>query len=333
MNPYQIAVEPNYLPDIVHTPVETACYLDGVDIDIEWEASDTSDELVSTCMYYRRYGTLQWVETCITQPIPSPVSMAIPASVMTEDGVDYYIKATDNFGTSAYNGTPDNPNYIANDCPSCPDQPMLTLMGYSTVDYTNPIWEVQVEVMNNGPGVVRDVSVTMNSDVAWLIIPDPNCSYGNITDGASAVGDSDTYTFDLTGHPGGSFNVWFDVVYSDTCGNQYQVRLDPEFDPAEQGEGETPITNYRLAQNYPNPFNPATTISYQIPRAGHVELNIYDVSGRLVRKLVDSQKSEGLHSVEWNGKDNSSRSVSSGIYFYRMKSSDFVETKRMVLLR
>ena len=217
---------------------------------------------------------------------------------------------------------------LVKDC----DQPVLALIGYQDVAFNDPLWEVQVGVRNEGPGVARNISVEMNKDIAWLTIPDATCNYSEIAEGGTSYGDNDSYTFDLTNHPGGSFNVWFDVTYEDECGNQYQVRLDPEFEPG-KSEGDTPITTYRLAQNYPNPFNPSTTISYQIPKSGRVELSIYDVSGRLVRKLVNEYKSEGLHTAEWNGKDSSGRSVSSGIYFYRMKSGEFLETRRMVLLR
>lgn len=244
-----------------------------------------------------------------------------------------------NFCDNEYIDNCDNRAFIVNvfnclaTCEVTCDQPTLELCGYLDVSWNDPLWEVQVEVKNNGPGVARDVSVTMNSDIAWLVIPDPNCFYGDIADGASSMGGCDIYTFDLTNHPGGSFNVWFDVLYGDDCGNQYEVRLDPEFDPGRQSEGDTPITTFGLVQNYPNPFNPNTTISYQISRAGHVDLKIYDVSGHLVRTLVNSEKNKGLHTATWDGKDQVGRPVSSGIYFYRMKSGQFVETRRMVLLK
>ena len=90
---------------------------------------------------------------------------------------------------------------------------------------------------------------------------------------------------------------------------------------------------YRLEQNYPNPFNPSTSISFQIPKPGHVSLNIYDASGKLVRTLVNETRSEGLNEVNWNGKDNKGVAVVSGIYFYKLTAGSFDETKKMVLLR
>ena len=173
----------------------------------------------------------------------------------------------------------------------------------------------------------------MNEDIPWLTIPDPQCSYGTIPDGASSWDDGDSYTFDLTDHPGGSFNIWFDVSYEDACGNQYRLRLDPEFEPAKGGDTPDALSTYRLSQNYPNPFNPNTTISFQLPVSGHVSLQIFDASGKLVRTLVEEFKTRGLHAFDWDGKDTNGITVTSGIYFYKMQAGDFVETKKMILMR
>ncbi|UCF04570.1 MAG: S8 family serine peptidase [bacterium] len=223
-------------------------------------------------------------------------------------------------------------NLASTDVPYCEEceQPILSLCGYKEVSWADPFWTVQVEIHNAGPGTAKNVTAAMNSDIAWLVIPDPNCAYGDIAQSASSWG-LDSYTFDLSAHPGGSFNVWFDVTYEDDCGNQYSLRLDPEFD-RRSGE-ETPALTYKLGQNYPNPFNPNTTISFQIPAAGYLSLNIYDASGKLVRTLVDGHWSEGLHAVNWNGLDNNGAAVASGIYFYKIDAGAFVETKKMVLLR
>jgi flagellar hook assembly protein FlgD len=70
-----------------------------------------------------------------------------------------------------------------------------------------------------------------------------------------------------------------------------------------------------------------------VPRPGHVRLSIYDVAGRLVRTLVNEPRPEGLHSVSWEGRDESGRSVASGVYLSRMEAGDFVATQRMVRSR
>lgn len=87
-------------------------------------------------------------------------------------------------------------------------------------------------------------------------------------------------------------------------------------------------TEYSLSQNYPNPFNPTTTISYQLPKSSFVKLSIYDISGRLVDKLIDEKKNAGYYSVEWNAEN-----VCSGVYFYRIEADNFVAVKKGLLVK
>jgi len=85
---------------------------------------------------------------------------------------------------------------------------------------------------------------------------------------------------------------------------------------------------YDLSQNYPNPFNPTTTINYQIPQNGRVSIKIYDVLGREVRMLVDEDKPTGRYSVSFNASH-----LSSGVYFYSIRSGDYRAIKKMVLIK
>jgi outer membrane protein assembly factor BamB len=96
-------------------------------------------------------------------------------------------------------------------------------------------------------------------------------------------------------------------------------------------ESETPP--FSLGQCYPNPFNPSTTIRFTLGEAARVRLGIYDVSGRLVRVLLDDRRGAGSHNEMWDGTDHAGRGVSSGVYFYRLEAGAFIETKKMVLLR
>ncbi|MBM3713376.1 MAG: T9SS type A sorting domain-containing protein [Actinobacteria bacterium] len=91
--------------------------------------------------------------------------------------------------------------------------------------------------------------------------------------------------------------------------------------------------NYKLSQNYPNPFNPSTTIEYEISQPENVKINIYDVTGRLIKELVKEQKNIGRYSVVWNGKDDSGNMVASGNYFYQIIIGDFAHAKKMILLK
>jgi len=88
-----------------------------------------------------------------------------------------------------------------------------------------------------------------------------------------------------------------------------------------------------LLNNYPNPFNPSTVISFSLEREQQVELAIYNLKGQRVKNIVNSVMGVGLHRVVWNGLDDSGKVVSSGIYFYQMKTQDYIKMKKMLLVK
>jgi len=95
---------------------------------------------------------------------------------------------------------------------------------------------------------------------------------------------------------------------------------------------DNPVVSFQLGQNYPNPFNPETTISYQLPKSAHVVLTIYNLLGQEITKLVDDNQTVGVHTAQWDGKDNHGNPVSSGVYLYRIKTGLFVQTRKMIML-
>ena len=88
-----------------------------------------------------------------------------------------------------------------------------------------------------------------------------------------------------------------------------------------------------VEQNYPNPFNPRTIIEYAVPEATHVRMAIYDIRGRLIRKLVDRRMEAGYHQVDWDGTNGQGISVSSGMYFYRAEIGEEIKTRKLLLIR
>ncbi len=88
------------------------------------------------------------------------------------------------------------------------------------------------------------------------------------------------------------------------------------------------VTSYFLNQNYPNPFNPSTTISYDVPTRAHVTLKIFNVLGQEMATLVNGEVEAGRHRVQWEA-----TGLPSGVYIYMLEANDFVETKKMVLVR
>jgi len=93
------------------------------------------------------------------------------------------------------------------------------------------------------------------------------------------------------------------------------------------------FANY-LAQNYPNPFNPGTTILFSLKAKGRVDVTIYDVRGRVVRRLLHEERAPGLHTdLEWDGTNDRGSPVASGVYFYRLTAPGFTQTRKMVLVK
>ena len=92
--------------------------------------------------------------------------------------------------------------------------------------------------------------------------------------------------------------------------------------------GQIGVRNYRLEQNFPNPFNPTATIEYTLPQSEDVSLIVYNLIGQEVAMLVSENQQSGSYSVTWNASN-----FSSGIYFYRLQAGDFVQTRKMVLLK
>ena len=143
---------------------------------------------------------------------------------------------------------------------------------------------------------------------------------------------------------GGSFGLWhtyttmkvYDflndtiVALSDTAeplfwlgGQDLGIKNSPDVMPS----------NYFLSQNFPNPFNPVTTLKYDLLENGLVNITIYDMLGNVVNNLVNANQSSGYKSIQWNATNNQGEPVSAGVYLYKIQAGDFVDTKKMILLK
>ena len=103
--------------------------------------------------------------------------------------------------------------------------------------------------------------------------------------------------------------------------------------PLGQVVGAGPALKNSLAQNYPNPFNPQTTIAFTLKDRGAVTLKVYNVNGELVRTLANESRTAGSYTLTWDGHNDAGQPVSSGVYFYKLVTSNFSQTKKMVLLK
>jgi hypothetical protein len=127
------------------------------------------------------------------------------------------------------------------------------------------------------------------------------------------------------------WNVYYKITAVDFSGNQSGPAT-----PGTMTGVRMPAVpeRYALYQNVPNPFNPSTSIGFEVPNGGgRVLIQVFDVTGRLVRTLLSGKVEAGRTSVPWQGLDNNGQPVSSGIYFVRMKAHGYAATRKMALLR
>jgi flagellar hook capping protein FlgD len=136
------------------------------------------------------------------------------------------------------------------------------------------------------------------------------------------TGDSVAIVLDsgVTGGPAINWS-YFDFVEAEMIGD------------AGFSQHEIPQINLTKCTNYPNPFNPETVISFQLSEDSKVVLSIYNIKGQLVRTLVNETKSAGEHNTIWNGRDFNQKTVSSGIYLYKLKVKNSNRIRKIVLLR
>lgn len=95
---------------------------------------------------------------------------------------------------------------------------------------------------------------------------------------------------------------------------------------------ELPLS-YELQSAFPNPFNPQTTISFSLAEPGYTTIEIYNILGQKISTLMDEYKQAGNNTIIWNGTNKAGEQVASGVYFYRLQSGDFTDSKKMLLLR
>ncbi len=160
--------------------------------------------------------------------------------------------------------------------------------------------------------------------------------------------DSDTATFDtLNAQPCGMLikNSTYQAVFLDfplffltyASASALVQKIIAEFNQPTDVKLKDPRSasykTYVLQQNYPNPFNQTTNIVYNLPQGSFVNLTIYNLLGQKIKTLLDEKQTPGLKTIAWDGKDSQGKTVSSGIYFYRLKTEKFEESKKMLLLK
>ena len=203
-----------------------------------------------------------------------------------------------------------------------------------------------------------DFSITTNgpaTDANFAIVPsDPPKYYEITTDAVYSGVITITLSYDDTEmSPEGEDSLrlwhyenyeWVDITQDLDTANNFLTGVTTTLSPFAVGIPAAPMavgddernllpTSFKLMQNYPNPFNPVTTIEYSVSTRSYVAIEIYNILGRKVTTLVNKSKPAGYYEVNWNGNDSNGKPVSTGIYFYRFQAGDFVDTKKMLLLK
>ena len=199
------------------------------------------------------------------------------------------------------------------------------ITGYS-VDNLHPTVPQGLMAVHNGSNVV----------LQWLAQQDEDFSYHNIyrnnldsSELAMVFATSDSFYVDQE-MSDGSWEYWVTAV--DSAGNESDMS-DAVSVMLSNGQDITIPTVYALGQNYPNPFNPRTKMKYSLPRYAEVNITIYNVLGQEVVVLLNKEKEYGYHVISWNGNDEYGKQVASGVYFARLTTESFTQTKKMLLLK
>jgi hypothetical protein len=207
---------------------------------------------------------------------------------------------------------------------------MMFLEGYLAVfirsemhlyDYSDPQFP---ELVRNIPLALPVADAVTHDGKLYTTGPDGVAIYNLV----GALPD----LIDYGGRGGSVLDVDGDILVTSGGGAIYIYRLPVDTMPAPPEPVSLPISCV-LYQNYPNPFNAATCINFSLLSPAQVEVVVYNLLGQQVRTLMDDKRSPGDHSAHWDGTDHSGSDVASGVYFYRISAGDFVDSRKMILLK
>ncbi len=175
-------------------------------------------------------------------------------------------------------------------------------------------------------------------NLVWNTVPEEDFRYyalyrgtesGFTADSSNLLGTTiDTAYSDI--EVANDSTYYYRVSAYDFAGNESELsdEVDCKFTGVNGNRERELPKSFSLSQNYPNPFNPVTEIRYALPRDCQVRLEVYDILGQKIATLVDGRQEAGYRSVRWDASG-----FASGIYFYRLQADDFIQTKKMILLR
>jgi len=189
---------------------------------------------------------------------------------------------------------------------------------------------------NLAPAPPADLMMASPVELAWDESEEPDFDYftvyGSSTPDFNGTASQIGYTIGTTMDVSEALYDYYHVTTTDFAGNEGEASS-VENTYAGVGDIEDLPTIFALRQNHPNPFEAKTSIRFDLPEPSSVSLTVYDVSGRLIRTVTDQRWTPGRHSIVWQGNDDEGSLVGPGIYFLRMEAGNFLDTKKMMLLR
>ena len=223
---------------------------------------------------------------------------------------------------------------------------VLLLSGYSRIDaqpkggdWSAPadFGQLEFTVNSNGTEITRIKRIYSSYTCGIATMGGAMTSYGSwpISNNQFTYetqdwlsGDSFTLNGTFTGNGENVSGTFSQTVSGTICTGNWgpAVWLLTEIDSGIPGR-------YIMAQNYPNPFNPNTAIYYSLPNESAVTITVYDMLGKEINQLISQKQPSGKHSIQWNGTDCDGNPVSAGIYLYQIQAGDFVQSKKMVLMK
>ena len=208
----------------------------------------------------------------------------------------------------------------------------------------NPIW-ISHPPLENQPDTTQGydiiAAIKTNSGVAAAEVYWTTDTTAGFTALPMTPLPGDTFLTTIPAQPGGS-TVFYYLSAQSNLGKTItkpltapagNYRFNIEITSPIAGNPGNIARNFQLYQNYPNPFNPTTHIGFQISDFGYVELQVYDITGRKIATLVSKKLTPGKHTVQWNGKNDADQRVSSGVYFYQLRTEWGVKVRKIILMR